>query len=172
MSNNFGIRTSLEDTSFVVYCFLYYCTKCLLYYCTKFSSQKSSAVSINGNNIHVDLCYRGIVKRKYFFVIFGDHFVILCETLQLFWLSQNTKQSWLLGYTAVDHCPRCAKIRAFSDPYFVVYGQNCILRIPFFLYTGKHGVKKARISACLAQRIIIRDYLRNKGKLCKIMYNG
>ena len=37
------------------------------------------------------------------------------------------KQSLLLGYyTKVNHFARYIKVRAFSDPYFTVYGQNRI----------------------------------------------
>ena len=46
------------------------------------------------------------------------------------------------------------EIRAFSDPYFPVYGQTriCIFpRILFCPHTGKYGLEKARIFAYFTQ---------------------
>ena len=60
-----------------------------------------------------------------------------------------------------SHCVKYAKIQAFSDQYFPVFGRNRIriwteypilfkygkIRIQFCPYTGKHVSQKARISA-------------------------
>ena len=75
---------------------------------------------VNERNIYIGLRERRFLKRKYFFKILADHLLFCVKCLVI------PKQSLLLGHTTVDHCTRYIEMRASSDPYFPLYGQNRI----------------------------------------------
>ena len=87
--------------------------------------------------------------------------VYTCLTFLTFWICIKGNQVYYTWITYIPflsvcnqplffHCVKYAKIRAFSNPYFPVCGQNNIrgkIQIRVCPYTGKYGSEKVRISS-------------------------
>ena len=125
-----------------------------------------------------------ISEKKVFLCVFSRSFCYFVWSVSI--ILTIPKQSLLLGYTTADHCARCrntgylwfAFFRIWTELYFPVFGRNCGFwpNTRKYRYNSDHicgnGLKKACNLGYFTQWITIGDYLWNKGKPCKIMYNG